>query len=329
MKRWNVAGITALSLAVLALPMALSAEEKDAPAPPKQTPTPPPPPEPPEVRVGGGGVGFSGMGGGGSGGVVNEIRKMLVTPAGGQGNVFLWNTKRIAAEKVKAAYLGVVTRAADATLRKQLKLPEGVGLVVAFLDKDGPAKAAGLELHDVLFKLDDQILINERQLVTLVRMHKPGEKIELTTIHEGKEQKFTAALVEKEVPPLDAFDETGVAPAEGEPLRMKFFNMPVPPPGAMANPVWSKALAFSDPEVSVRVETKDGEAHIVAKDKNGKILFEGPAKDGVQIPPLVIKHLGEALKWTRGAAEKDVLLKIDEELPEDVMPFEERIEEGE
>jgi hypothetical protein len=315
MKRWNVAGITALSLAVLALPMAWCAEDNDAPAPPKptvQTPAPPPPPAPPAPPEAGYGV-------------VREISRMLA-PA--QGN-FFYKRLRATEEKVKAAYLGVVTRAADATLRKQLKLPEGVGLVVSFLDKDGPAKAAGLELHDVLYKLDDQILINERQLVTLVRMHKPGEKIELTTIHEGKEQKFTAVLVEKEVPPLDAFDETGVAPAQGDPLRMKFFNMPVPAPGAGAKTVWSKTMAFSDPEVSVRVETKNGEAHIVAKDKNGKVLFEGPAKDGVQIPPLVIKHLGEALKWTRGAADKDVLLQIDEELPEGVIPFEEKIEEGE
>ncbi|MBI3830807.1 MAG: PDZ domain-containing protein [Planctomycetes bacterium] len=314
MKRWNLVAILALSLAALVLSSAVNAEDKDAPVPPKQAPTPPPPPAPPAPPEAGYGV-------------VNEIRRMLVSPAGGAGNVFF--TKRMAAEKVKAAYLGVVTRAADATLRKQLKLPEGVGLVVSFLDKDGPAKAAGLELHDVLSKLDDQILINERQLVTLVRMHKPGDKLELTAIHEGKEQKFTAALVEKDVPPLDAFDETGLAPGEGEPMRMKLFNMPAPPPGALANPVWSKALAFSDPEVSVTVETKDGEAHIVAKDKDGKILFEGPAKAGVQIPPLVIKHLGEALKWTQGAAGKDVLLKIEEAAPEGAMRFEEKVDEGE
>src|SRR3989442_468480 len=53
-------------------------------------------------------------------------------------------------KKVKAAYLGISTVSADATLRTQLKLPEGVGLVVNYVAPDGPAHQAGIQLHDVL-----------------------------------------------------------------------------------------------------------------------------------------------------------------------------------
>jgi hypothetical protein len=55
----------------------------------------------------------------------------------------------------KAAFLGVATSPAPDTLRAQLDLPRGVGLVVDFVEKDSPAEAAGLKVHDVLEKLDD------------------------------------------------------------------------------------------------------------------------------------------------------------------------------
>src|SRR5690349_9207382 len=60
-------------------------------------------------------------------------------------------TLDITSEKVKATSLGVETVAADETLRAQLKLPDGVGLAVKHVD--GPAKDAGVQQHDVLYKL--------------------------------------------------------------------------------------------------------------------------------------------------------------------------------
>ena len=79
----------------------------------------------------------------------------------------------------KSSYLGISAVAADATLRAQLKLPNGVGLAVANVDDQGPSKSVVQE-HDVLYKLGDQILVNPEQFVVLVRMHKPGETVELT-----------------------------------------------------------------------------------------------------------------------------------------------------
>jgi PDZ domain-containing secreted protein len=103
---------------------------------------------------------------------------------------------------VKAAYLGVSVACADATLQSQLKLPEGVGLKVVSVMADGPAAAAGLKEHDVIHKLDDQIVINPSQFEVLIRMHKPGETVNLTIIRQSQERVIKAALVEHDMPEL-------------------------------------------------------------------------------------------------------------------------------
>jgi hypothetical protein len=54
--------------------------------------------------------------------------------------------------------IGVTLAEADDTLRSQLRLAAGEGLVVTEVLPDGPALAAGVKSHDVLIKLDGQRL---------------------------------------------------------------------------------------------------------------------------------------------------------------------------
>ena len=79
----------------------------------------------------------------------------------------------------------------------QLNLPDGVGLTVMTVDHKGPA-AADIQPNDVLQKLDDQLLIDAHQLVTLIHLHKRGDKVVLTIIREAKPIKVTITLGEKE-----------------------------------------------------------------------------------------------------------------------------------
>lgn len=202
-------------------------------------------------------------------------------------------TVAFAPQKVKGTYLGVSTKTADATLRKQLQLPDGVGLVVAFVDPESPAKTAGLEVHDVLKNFDDQILINERQLLTLVRLKKPGENATLTLIRGGKETKMTVVLAEKDVVPLEAFNDLGIAPAPGE-QDVHFFNRLVPQVPGMAQANWTQALALTDAKFDIQVETRDGKPMVIAKDKEGNVIYQG---SGDAIPEEVRTRLGDAMKF--------------------------------
>ena len=88
----------------------------------------------------------------------------------------------------KIAYLGVATMPVEPVAAYQLKLPEGVGLAVMEVAEDGVVKDKLVE-HDILQKLDDQILTSPDQLAVLVRSYKPGDTVKLTALRKGKEEE--------------------------------------------------------------------------------------------------------------------------------------------
>jgi serine protease Do len=104
-------------------------------------------------------------------------------------------------EMEKVAYLGVETMPVDPTMAAQLGLARGTGLVVRRVAEGSPAEGL-LQPHDILTKLDDQILVNMAQLSVLVRNRKAGDQIKLSYIRAGKEATASAQLGEREVPKL-------------------------------------------------------------------------------------------------------------------------------
>jgi hypothetical protein len=104
-------------------------------------------------------------------------------------------------EKEVVTFLGVETAPVSPTLTAQLGLPEGSGLVVNRVMPDSPATGA-LKEHDILLKLDDQILIEQRQLAVLVRSHKEGDEVTLTYLRGGKQATAKVKLAKHEVPKM-------------------------------------------------------------------------------------------------------------------------------
>jgi C-terminal processing protease CtpA/Prc len=106
--------------------------------------------------------------------------------------------------------LGVHVSQVSQALRKQLKLPEGVGLLVEHVVDGSAAATAGLQRYDVLHKLGDQLLINPGQLAVLVRMHEPESKVTLSVIRDGEvvavEAVLKAVAVTTQVTGFDAFE---------------------------------------------------------------------------------------------------------------------------
>ncbi|AOS45043.1 Serine protease Do-like HtrA [Lacunisphaera limnophila] len=152
-------------------------------------------------------------------------------------------------EMEKVAYLGVETMPVDPTMAAQLGLPRGTGLVVRRVAEGSPA-AGLLQEHDILTKLDDQILVNMPQLSVLVRSHQSGNEVKLTYVRAGKEATATAKLGEREVPKLSSAGAMGAPGLQffgqngpmGGGHGMAFSHampaMPMAPgqPGAMAMP---------------------------------------------------------------------------------------------
>ncbi len=111
-------------------------------------------------------------------------------------------------EKETVAFLGVETGPVSATTGAQLGLARGTGLVVNHVVPKGPAEGV-LQQHDILLKLDDQILIESRQLAVLVRNKKQGDEVSLTYLRAGQKATAKVTLGQHEVPKLSAVLDMG------------------------------------------------------------------------------------------------------------------------
>jgi membrane-associated protease RseP (regulator of RpoE activity) len=101
-------------------------------------------------------------------------------------------------------WLGVTTEAASDELRAQLSLDPGVGLTVFGVAPDGPAAKAGLQVHDVLTRFGDQILMDPDQLKNLVRAKKAGDRATLAYLRKGQAAAADVILGEHAEPSADA-----------------------------------------------------------------------------------------------------------------------------
>lgn len=216
----------------------------------------------------------------------------------------------------KVTYLGVATSPANELLADQLKLGKGTGLVIDFVEPDSPAAKAGVRPHDVLVKLNDQLLVNPPQLAVLVRLQKPGDKVTLTLIREAKEQKVTVELAETErviggEEPWDMIirpilprpwlkgpggmiqgePHRGVAELDKNMADLLGRMGQVAPPGAASVSV---SASMADGEHTLTLTITDGKKVLVAQDKDGKVLFEGPIQtpeEREKVPPEIREKL--------------------------------------
>ena len=101
--------------------------------------------------------------------------------------------------KEPVTFLGVETAPVSETLSAQLGLAEGTGLVVRTVVPDSPAVGT-LRPHDILVKLDDQILVEVRQLAVLIGQKKAGDEVSLTLMRKGKEEPVRVTLAQRDHP---------------------------------------------------------------------------------------------------------------------------------
>ncbi len=124
-------------------------------------------------------------------------------------------------EMEQATFLGIEASSVPPTLSAQLGLPRGTGLVVGHVAPKSAA-AGVLQQHDILLKLDDQILIEAHQLAVLVRNHKEGDEVTLTYLRAGQRATAKVKLGTHEVPKMSAL----------EPMRGQAFGFSSGAPGA-------------------------------------------------------------------------------------------------
>jgi len=122
------------------------------------------------------------------------------------------------------SWLGIDVSKPDHSLIAHLPaLPPGVGFLVKSVHVNGPAANAGLRESDLLWKLNEQLLVNESQLSTLLRLHQPGDEVALSVFRGGSQLEISVVLGASPLPVPEFADrvaEEAVFLSEQGPMRV-------------------------------------------------------------------------------------------------------------
>jgi len=232
------------------------------------------------------------------------------------------------APREEVTFLGVEVIPAGPALASQIGLAKDTGLVVNVVVPDSPAIGV-IEPFDVLTKFEDQILIEPRQLSVLVRSKNAGDEVSLTLVRGGKTQGVKVKLGRHEVPKIEvrlgvsagALGGTFVGPnmmaamPRNEAKRVLSLmsskngdhavqtriiqHRTSGEKGTTIVDLGHSNLVYTDDEGAVELKIDDGRKSLVAKDKDGKVIFSGPintAEERKGVPAKVlarVKHLEE------------------------------------
>lgn len=139
-------------------------------------------------------------------GRVIGINTAVATDANGIGFAIPINaTRGVLAEvlehgKVARAYLGVRYLDVTASLASSKGLDSKKGAFV-YADgetrpvvKGGPADKAGVKSDDIILKVDDDVIGIAGSMSSIIGQYRPGDKVTLTVLRDGKEIKLNAEL---------------------------------------------------------------------------------------------------------------------------------------
>ncbi len=98
--------------------------------------------------------------------------------------------------KVVRGQIGLEAQSITSELAKQFKLDNTKGGLVAGVMKGGPADKAGIKEGDVIIEFGGKPVLNASHLRNSVAQTKPGAKVRLKLMRNGKEQSLTVTIDE-------------------------------------------------------------------------------------------------------------------------------------
>ena len=121
---------------------------------------------------------------------VNKLKDVRALALGRQGNIwsddFYGEGISLFSEDSNRAMLGVNTE-----VNSEDKIP---GARVTSVLKESAAEKAGLKAGDIITKIDDNKIDANHSITEAIKGKKPGEKVSITVLRDGKEQKLSAEL---------------------------------------------------------------------------------------------------------------------------------------
>lgn len=124
---------------------------------------------------------------------------------------------------VQRAFLGVTIRDVNGKLAEEKDLNVYDGVYVDSLVTNGSAKAAGIQVGDVITKVDDRKVNSVAELQEQIARHRPGDNVAVTVIRKGAEKTLSVPLRNRDGNTSIVKDDR---PAIARSLGAEFENLP-------------------------------------------------------------------------------------------------------
>jgi putative serine protease PepD len=105
----------------------------------------------------------------------------------------------IAGKTVQHPYLGIATQSPTKNL---LSTQASHGVLISKVQTGGPAAKAGLEVNDLIEKIDSTAVTSYDQLISVIARYTPGQTVTLTVLRDGQTKQIKVTFGNR--PPGDA-----------------------------------------------------------------------------------------------------------------------------
>lgn len=217
-----------------------------------------------------------------------QMRVYNRTPGAGSWNFNMdGNAMSLFSEDENRAMLGVTTEGDDK------------GAEILSVTKESAAEKAGLKKGDIITKIGDRKIEGSDDVTDAIRNHKPGDKVSVTYLRDGKSQTSTAELTKWKGVRMNTLSTTPRIEGFGGDFNQRFREM-VPTEGF--------TYAFGRPRLGLSIQdTDDGVGvKVLDVDEESASAKAGIKKDDIilGVDDADVKGTDDVIKATRDAKDK-------------------------
>jgi serine protease Do len=117
-------------------------------------------------------------------------------------------SRLIEGKKIQYGWLGITVQNLTDDLASYFGLPDKNGVLVAKVLEDGPAKKADMKEGDVIKKVDDKVVNNVKELLSVIGAAEVNKKVKILVIRDKKEKTLEVQIGER---PETAEEEESVS----------------------------------------------------------------------------------------------------------------------
>ncbi len=179
-------------------------------------------------------------------------------------------------QKIQRGYLGVGIGPVNDDVAAALGIPKDKGEIIARVEPDGPAAKAGVKVGDVVTSVNGKQVTPDNTLSYLVANVKPGERVNLGVLRQGKTVSLSATAAtrpsEEQIAALGGGNDDGLPDEDGDqstaPASASSLGIAVQP----ITPAIARSLGIDSTSQGVVVSSVDPSSDAGQKLKRGDLI---------------------------------------------------------